>query len=253
MFNMLMQRQEQDKKARELFRRPPSEPLRGLLVGVPLYEGEAALRRSQAEYYATHGGPCEQYFFAVCQTWSEFKDAVEGRAPIDELKVLSHGDQEGCVVFPFSDHSTERQDHKVSHRDLFDSVSVRGNLAGFATQQWIHCYNHVPERTIDEGIMDYHRRRLHQTTTSVVSPVTYNVPREFVDGQHGFVHSGLNPEVLDLPYIRQHFPQWIKYSQQLTFLRGLPQEVQARLSEAIARLNASRKEMLEKAIEHHLK
>lgn len=112
-------------------------------------------------------------------------------APNDRVYVLSHGDKDGNVIFS--------NKTRVPYREATALIPVRAEAYGFVIQSKVHCFNHRETATPH---FDYVMRHDVVSTTDDAAPgseFTYNVPVAYLDGSHGFAHTGLNPEVTYRP------------------------------------------------------
>jgi len=213
---MQWQRQKQDVEMKKNFRRPINAPRRILFLIAPSAKetndavslvAAIRLRRAQIDYYLSVLATSDEFRTCFVTSAEAAIAAAERCAPIDDFFLLSHGDDRGNVAF---------SEGHVLFRDLVDKIHVRGDAFGFITINKLHCYNHREHEDINDsesveyclgdcisnfsmwcvGYVDYQfRRTIVSTTEEKGELVTYNIPRVFVDGLSGFVHTGLNPEV----------------------------------------------------------
>jgi len=203
-YKMVLERQHTYGKAKAMYRRTPDTPTKGLIIAIPFDEFESWMRKSQFNYYLSTVALCQLYHYEICLTHEDLIACTESYVPFDELRILAHGDVNGEICFPYSikEGYIINKENRVKRSTIFDNIQIRGDCTGFKTHQWIHCYNHEDLPDMNEKIINYQLRRQQLFTTSPEQLFTYNIPREFADGQKGYVHSALNPEILDLGDVR---------------------------------------------------
>jgi len=191
----------QDQKTKELLVRPEKHPCRILVIAVPLNTAEQDQRKKQYDYFVEHLPTQRSYepAYHVATTPSNVINLVNWFTPVDALYLLCHGTKNGFLEFP--DHVY------VPPHSLRDAFSLRRQPAGFSVWTSAHCYNYIDRKGSCDRIFDYETKFLFQQTTSrdsLAKKVTWNIARGYVDSKEGWIHTALNPEIMDLENV-QHY------------------------------------------------
>ena len=199
--NPLWERQQQDVEFVKRLQKQPGDRDRVLVVSVPFYQGEPALREQQCQFYVDSHSNIDVFFVQATSPQS-IVDAAQNHVPLDDMFVLAHGDPEGNYCFP--------DGTKASPHTIYAAVTLRNGAAGFSRSTLASCYNHKAEQTMNEKLMDHQLKRLTKYTTSSASKVaeiTYNL--ESPDGR--WVHTALNPEVLEIEHYQMKVQEiWVE-------------------------------------------
>jgi len=164
-----------------------------------------AIRKQQVQYFEQVikvKNPLLTVSSRVVSRPVDFRTAVLDAAPVNNIVVLGQVDNDGKLEFSTGAH--------VDPNQLVYLTDVPHTVAEKRDVKYVHFFaKSTSDKETGEGEKHaWAPADTHKGDHTTHRRVAYNIPRQLVDGQTGWVHSALNPEVLSIAAVAEYIQEY---------------------------------------------
>jgi hypothetical protein len=162
------------------------------------------MRKQQVQYFEQVikiKNPLLKISSRVVKRAVDFRTAVLDAAPVNTVCTIANVDNQGKIEFSDGAHVDPNQ--LVYLTDLPHSVAEKRDV------KYVHFFaTQTADKDVDGAKHAWAPADSHHGDHTTLRRVAYNIPRQLVDGQAGWVHSALNPEVLAISAVAEYIQEY---------------------------------------------